>query len=309
MRAVVVGDLTLDVVLSPGAALATGTDVAGHVRLRQGGSAATAARWFGRLGAQVQLICAVGRDGPGRALVEAVRSDGVVVRAARISGQPTGRIGVLVSADGERSFVADRGAADHLAPDDLKAAWFKSVEVVHLPLYSLLGEPLGSAGREAVRLAHEAGAAVSLDLASVGPLMANGRPAALALVRSMAPDVLLATAGELSALLDSPNRAVLGARALALAPVVIVKRGGNGATVHLLDATGASITFDVATKPLLATDTTGAGDAFDAGFLIGFAEGRRAGRSTPAGLRRAVLAGHRAAARHLSGPRPELDLR
>jgi len=306
---IVVGDLTLDVVLSPGRALKTGTDVPGIVRLRQGGSAGTTARWLGRLGARAQLLCSVGRDGPGRALIEAVRSDGVVVRATRVAGRPTGRIGVLVAADGERSFVADRGAADHLSPADLRAAWFKAIELVHLPLYSLVGEPLGSAGREAVRLARDAGAAVSLDLASVGPLLANGRPAALALVRDVAPDVLLATAAELSALLDSPNWAVLGARALAFAPVVIVKRGGNGATVHLLDASGASITFDVATKPLPAADTTGAGDAFDAGFLIGFAESRRSGRSTPALLRRAVLAGHRAAARQLSAPRPELDLR
>lgn len=309
VRALVLGDLTLDVVLSPEQALARGTDVPGLVRFRQGGSAATAAAWLGRLGADVQLVCAVGRDGPGRALVESLRADHVVVRAARVAGRSTGRIGVLVEADGERSFVADRGAADRLAPADLRAAWFKAVEVVHLPLYSLIGEPLGSAGREAVRLARDAGAAVSLDLASVGPLLAHGRPAGLALVRAVAPDVLLATASELSALLDSPNRAVLGARALAFAPVVIVKRGGNGATVHLLDGAGASITFDVATRPLPASDTTGAGDAFDAGFLVGFAEGRRAGRSTPAGLRRAVLAGHRAAARQLSGPRAELDLR
>lgn len=305
----VVGDLTLDVVLSPERALMNGTDVPGQVRLRQGGSAATAARWFSRLGAQAQLICAIGRDGPGRALVEAVRSDGVLVRASRVAGQPTGRIGVLVSADGERLFVADRGAADQLAPADVRAAWFKLVDLLHLPLYSLLGEPLGSAGREAIRLAREAGAAVSLDLASSGPLLAHGRPAALALVRAVAPDVLLATAAELGALLDSPNRALLGAMALAIVPVVIVKRGSNGATVHFLEASGASITFDVATRPLAATDTTGAGDAFDAGFLIGFIESRRAGRSTPAGLRRAVLAGHRAAARQLSGSRPELELR
>jgi len=308
-RVIVVGDLTLDVVLSPDRALLSASDVPGAVRLRQGGSAATAARWFGRLGARAQLVCAVGRDGPGRALVEAVRSDGVVVRASRVVGQPTARVGVLVSADGERSFVADRGAADQLTPADLRAAWFKAADLLHVPLYSLLGEPLGSTGREAIRLARAAGAEVSLDLASIGPLLARGRPAALALVRGVAPDVLLGTAIELAALLDSPNRAVLGARALALAPVVIVKRGGNGASVHLLDGSGSSITFDVATRPLAATDTTGAGDAFDAGFLLGFIEGRRTGRSTPAGLRRAVLAGHRAAARQLSGPHPELELR
>ncbi|HLY14041.1 MAG TPA: carbohydrate kinase family protein, partial [Candidatus Limnocylindrales bacterium] len=215
----------------------------------------------------------------------------------------------VVAADGERSFVADRGAADLIAPADLRPSWFSAVELVHLPFYSLIGEPLGSAGREAIRLGRASGAVVSLDLASVGPLLANGRPAALALVRAVAPDVLLTTGAELAELLDSPNRAVLGARALGLAPVVIVKRGANGATVHLLDASGASITFDVATKLLAAPDTTGAGDAFDAGFLIAYVEGRRTGRSTPAGLRRAVLAGHRAAARQLIGPRPELDLR
>ncbi len=308
VRVVVVGDLTLDVVLGPAEPLVRGTDVPGTVRLRQGGSAASTARWLGRLGARVQLVCAVGRDGPGRALVDAVRADGVVVRVIRVAGRPTGRIGVLVSPDGERSFVADRGAADRLAPADLRAAWFGGVDLVHLPLYSLLGEPLGAAGREAIRLARAAGAALSLDLASVGPLLAGGRPAALALVRSVAPDVLLATSSELTALLDSPNRAVLGARALAIAPVIVVKRGSNGASVHLLDASGASITFEVATRPLPPTDTTGAGDAFDAGFLIGFVEGRRAGRSTPAGLRRAVLAGHRAAARQLGGSWPELEL-
>ena len=103
--------------------------------------------------------------------------------------------------------------------------------------------------------------------------------------------------------------AELAGRALALAPVVVVKRGAHGASVHLLDAGGASVTFEVATRPLPAADSTGAGDAFDAGFLIGFVDDRRSGRSTPAGLRRAVLAGHRVAARHLAGPYPELDLR
>ncbi len=307
-RIVVVGDLTLDVVLAPAQPIVPGTDVPGSVRLRQGGSAASTARWLGRLGTRTQLVCAVGRDGPGRALVEAIRADGTTVRAVRVAGRPTGRIGVVVGSDGERSFVADRGAADWLSPADLRPAWFASAELLHLPMYSLLGEPLGGAGREAVRLAREAGAAISLDLASAGPLLAGGRPAALGLVQAIGPDVLLATATELGALLDAHSRSELAVRALGLAPVVVVKRGAHGASVHLLDPGGAPMTFEVATRPLPAADSTGAGDAFDAGFLAVFVEDRRSGRSTPAGLRRAVLAGHRVAARHLSGPHPELDL-
>jgi sugar/nucleoside kinase (ribokinase family) len=67
--------------------------------------------------------------------------------------------------------------------------------------------------------------------------------------------------------------------------------------------------FEVATPALAATDTTGAGDAFDAGFLASFAATRPDARFRPAALRRAALAGHRAAARQLGGSRPELSFR
>jgi sugar/nucleoside kinase (ribokinase family) len=59
---------------------------------------------------------------------------------------------------------------------------------------------------------------------------------------------------------------------------------------------------------MAASDTTGAGDAFDAGFLVTWLAARRAGKTGVAALHRAALAGHRAAARHLAGPRPELAL-
>jgi len=66
--------------------------------------------------------------------------------------------------------------------------------------------------------------------------------------------------------------------------------------------------FEVATEHLVVSDTTGAGDAFDAGFLVGWFAARAAGRSLPAALQRAAIVGHRAAARQLTSPRPELPL-
>jgi ribokinase len=293
----------LDVVLAPARALATGTDVPGTVTLVQGGSAANTARWLGRLGARTSFIGAVGRDAAGRALVDALRSDGVTPQVQRVAGARTGRIGVVVTPDGERSFVADRGAADRLAPSDLQASWFTGADALHLPVYSLLGETLGQAGLRAVELARAAGALISVDLASIGPLMADGRRAARALLDRVSPDLVLATATETDAFLGRRPVDDL----LELAPMAVIKRGAKGATVLARDGEGR-LRFEVATEHLAARDTTGAGDAFDAGFLVGWFAARAAGRSVGASLQRAALAGHRAAARQLSTPRPELPL-
>ena len=297
------GDLMLDVVLAPARPLEQGSDVPGRVSLVQGGSAANTARWLARLGARSSLICAVGRDAAGRALVDAVREDGVVPRVTRVAGARTGRIGVIVASDGERSFVADRGAADVLAPGDLRASWFAGADALHLPAYSLLGEPLGLAGQRAVIMAREVGAVISVDLASIVPLLANGRRAARTLIDSIAPDVVFATAAEAEALLG--RNAIEGL--LDVAPHAVIKRGAKGATV-VARVDGERLRFEVATQHVIATDSTGAGDAFDAGFLVGWFAAREAGRSTAASLQRAALAGHRAAARQLTTPRPELPL-
>ena len=82
----------------------------------------------------------------------------------------------IVSPDGERSFVADRGAALQLRPEDLRAQWFTRADGLHLPIYSLLGEPLGAGRPAGHELARESGAFVSIDLASIGPLLERGRP-------------------------------------------------------------------------------------------------------------------------------------
>jgi sugar/nucleoside kinase (ribokinase family) len=123
-------------------------------------------------------------------------------------------------------------------------------------------------------------------------------------------------------------------RLLELAPIAIVKRGAKGATVLArararapagaarvssgasaspgptgpAGATVGRLRFEVATRPIEASDTTGAGDAFDAGFLVSWLRARQDGAQLPLALQRAALAGHRAAARQLTGPRAELAL-
>jgi ribokinase len=278
----VLGDLVLDVVLAPERAIETGTDVPGTVGIRQGGSAANTARWLARLGIETQLVCAVGRDGAGRSLVLQVERDGVRVRATRVAGQRTGRIGVIVAASGERSFVADRRAALALQPDDLRPEWFSRLDLIHVPAYSLMGDPLATAARAAVAMGRAGGPVqVSLDLSSIGPLLAQGRRAARDLVASVLPDIVFATETEVEAFLG--RYATDGI--LEHAAIAVIKRGSLGARV-LARAGGVGeearepIRFDVATPHVTAADTTGAGDAFSAGFIAGWLTARAAGRNT-----------------------------
>jgi ribokinase len=292
----------MDVVLVADRRLERGTDITGRVLMRQGGSAASTARWLGRTGARSMLVCSIGRDATGRSLVATLVADGVTVRAVRVAGVRTGRIGVFVEAGGERSFVTDRGAALRLRPEDLRSAWFAGAEVVHLPAYSLLDQPLGRAGMVAIRLAREAGALVTVDLSSSGPLLAGGRRTALALVREAAPDLIFATRDEAKALTGSKREEGL----LDLAPVAVVKRGRKGAVI-LVRGEADNLRIEVPTTPVKTTDTTGAGDAFSAGFLAAWIQARRNGLTQRAALRRGAVAGNRLALRHLSKPPGELS--
>ena len=290
------------------APIQSGTDVPGRVEIRQGGSAANVARWLARLGARAQLVCSIGRDGAGRSLVEQLRRDRVTVRAIRVAGHRTGRIGVLVAPSGERSFVADRRAATRMEAKDLKPEWFADLDLLHLPAYSLLVEPLATAAVRGVELARTRstrGVRLSVDLASVGPLLARGRRDARDLVARLRPDVIFATEPEAEALLGRPAPEDL----LADAHVAVIKRGSRGARVFARDQrdpTGEPLRFDVATSAVQAQDTTGAGDAFDAGFIAGWLTALGAGHGGTDALHRATVAGHRAAARHLRSPRSEL---
>lgn len=308
----VLGDLVLDVVLKASQPIDSGTDVPGRVEIRQGGSAANSARWLARLGVRTQLVCAIGRDGAGRSLVAQLRRDDVNVRAIRIAGHRTGRIGVLVAPNGERSFVADRRAATRMRPEDLKPEWFDGVDLIHLPAYSLLVEPLGSAGVRAVELTRARGARgarVTVDLASVGPLLTKGRREARDLIAGLGPDLVFATEPEAEALVGARGAEAL----LEHAPVAVIKRGPRGARVFVRADTALGhaegeppLRFDIATEAVAAEDTTGAGDAFDAGFIAGWLTALKSGHTGTDALHRATLTGHRTAARHLRSPRTEL---
>ena len=304
-RLVVLGDLVLDVVAHFDGPVAQASDVSGTVRFRPGGSAANTARAFARLGGRATFIGAVGRDAWARRLTLAVRAEGVTVHTVPVA-LPTARLVALVRPDGERSFVVERGAADALQASDVDATWFRSCDAFHVPGYSLFTEPLARAATRGAAIAHERGAWISIDLSSRAPLLAMGRRRAWRILAELRPNIVFGNAGEVAALTGERQEE----RLLRVVPIVVVKEGAAGCRVLARVGGGADVLrLTVATTPLPARDTTGAGDSFDAGFLyslLAVPKGEGALSRDAGSLRRAAVAGHSAAAALLRSPRLQL---
>ncbi len=294
----------MDIVVGAESSAVAGTDVPGTIRFRVGGSAANTARSFAALGGDASFIGALGSDDLGGRLIAALRSYGVTVHAVRVRGF-SARLVAVLSDGGERSFITDRGVADALSVGTVKDSWLTGLDALHVPAYSLVHYPLATASLDAIKRARANGALISVDLASARPLLSRGRRAAADLIRSAAPDVLFGNATEAAAVLGP---SALG-RLLDFAPIAVVKQGADGARVLWAgERSGELFQAVVATRPIAAADTTGAGDAFDAGFLHALITSgyRRDGKRNGNMFRRAALAGHRAAARTLTAPRKEL---
>jgi sugar/nucleoside kinase (ribokinase family) len=305
-RAGVLGDLVLDIVLRPEGAMRRGTDVAGRIGFRQGGSAATTARWLARRGVETRLITAVGDDPVGRLLVDAIHQAGVDVRAVTITSTRTGRLAVFVEPDGERSFVADRGAILRLRPAQLPASWLSGLDLLHLPVYSLLADPLATTALRAAGRVRAQGGRISVDLASAGFIERFGPETVLERVATAQPALIFATAQESAAALGraAPERL------LELAGLVVIKEGAGG--VRLLSRRGPPVVLTPRREAV--EDSTGAGDAFDAGFLAAWLRdqvrpsdgGPLWVRRSEATVRRWLRAGHSAARLEVTGRRPAL---
>ena len=306
-RLVALGDLFLDVVVSPERPIELGTDVPGTLAFRRGGSAASTAAGFARLGGRASLITSLGDDVWASRLLSSMRKDGVKVHAVRQPGT-SGRLAALIDERGERSFVTERGVADALDPGDIAPSWVRGADVLHVPAYSLFAEPIGAAAIRAATLGHEADMLISTDLSSEGPLLAYGVRRSRARLAELGPDILFANRIEAAALLRQKGRRAW-AGLLAHAALVVVKDGVWGCRV-LWREDGATRQVDVAaTRVGRKVDTTGAGDAFAAGFLHSLlASGGRSAMGRDMSLRKAAMSGHRAAGEALRRGRPELEL-
>jgi sugar/nucleoside kinase (ribokinase family) len=260
----VVGDLLEDVVVRFATAPALGTDTPARIERRRGGSAANTAACAATAGAAVRFIGCIGTDEIGDRLVRCLAADGVDVRVQRRGH--TGSVVVLVGPDGERTMLPDRGAATDLI--DVDPEWFDGVTWLHVPSYSLLSEPIGAATRQSIVEVRRAGGGLSVDVSSVAIVECYGVGRFRKILDDLAPDVVFANHTE-SRLL--PERGL---------PIVIVKDGPRPVRVRGADGEWE---VEVPSLPDVA-DSTGAGDAFAAGYLAATIRGESSREAVAAGI-------------------------
>jgi sugar/nucleoside kinase (ribokinase family) len=253
------------------------------VRSRPGGSGANQAVWLGAMGADVVFAARVGAED--KAMYENYfRGLGVVPVLAGDKAQPSGVLVTIVDPDGERSFLTDRGANLNLSPADLPASLLDDAGMVMVSGYSFFAPGPRAAVQGLFAAARARGIAVAVDPASVGFLLEVG--AAQFLDWTSGANAIFANESEAEALTglagcDAQMRA-LGAHY----DTVLIKRGRLGAVLGGCDG----IRLDLPAPAVTMLDSTGAGDAFAAGFIAA----RLAGEDERAALGKAIEAGAKA---------------
>ncbi|WP_019631150.1 carbohydrate kinase family protein [Actinomadura atramentaria] len=299
-RVVVVGDLMTDTVARAAFPLAKGSDTPAAVTTHGGGSGANVASWLAVDGVQVAFIGRCGSDILGRNRDMELMGYGVDVRLIRDPERPTGTCVVMVTHKGDRTMLSDPGANAALLVEDVDRSreLFAQGTHLHVSGYSLLNEGSRKAAVHALETARKAKMSISVDAGSSAPLKRIGAEPFLEWTQGARLLVLNADEAEVLTGRDSPEQA---AKVLtAWYPQVVIKIGADGALWY---TNGRPEPVTVAAEPIdKIVDGTGAGDAFIAGFLPPWLDGKPPAEALNAGCRLAVQA-----MKHL-GARPSLDV-
>jgi sugar/nucleoside kinase (ribokinase family) len=238
-----------------------------------GGGAANAARAASMLGARAAFAGRVGEDELGERFAEELEFSMVEPILSR-SGAPTGVYCALVRPDGGRTLLVSPGASLDLALEPPPPSIFRPGATLFLECFLLRDRAFFM---DCVRGAREVGMEIAVDLSS-RELASSERDFILGFLPEYC-DILFANEDEFAALTRMPIREGLEIFS-AWDIEVVVKRAEMGA----LWSRGGSA-FDSPVRELQPVDSTGAGDAFAAGFLYGRSIGLPPERSLRLGNR------------------------
>lgn len=236
----------------------------GELSISGGGSAANVSVGASRLGLKVGFLGNVGKDYFGKLLLEEFRREGVDTSRVRVLEGMTGLALCLVNGAGERSILVYGGVNSNFSLANVDEEYVKEARAVFLS--SVEGPKVLGAMEALCRIASQEGATIFFD---PGCLFVEKGVGALKEILALSAVVKLNKVE--AARLTGEKDMVKGAKKIReLGPkVVLITLGGEGCYV-LAEGLETKIPTYPRFKPL---DKTGAGDAFDAGFLAGFLRG------------------------------------
>jgi len=263
VKVLCIGDIMLDVTAVVGASIKQGVETRAQISTQGGGAAANVASWLAISGTPAHVIARVGDDAAGQTVLTELDKYGVSHSETIVPGANTGVVIVLVDALGERTMFPDSGANSGLSLADLPP--LDEITAVYLSGYPLVNPNSRPGALDILRAVKERGLPVIFDPSTVGVLLEVGLNQVrewLALV-----DVVILNEEEAHFLSGKNNPVEAAAELLKKTPLVVIKRGGNGA---LAQARGSGV-VQIPAVETEVLDTTGAGDAFAAGFILAWA--------------------------------------
>ena len=262
-----------------------------------GGSVANTVAVAAGLGARTAFLGKVADDDLGRAFRRDITEAGVHYPTDPLLGAaPTARCLILVTPDAQRTMNTYLGACVGFNVSDLDEAVIRDSTVTYLEGYLFDPPQAQAAFQRAAIVAHEARRLVALSLSDA--FCVNRHRDAFRALISEHVDILFANETEICSLYEENEFEAAAARAKDDVGLAALTRGADGSTI----LRGAE-RVDIAAAPATLIDTTGAGDAYAAGFLTAYVGGQS--------LEAAGQLGSRAAASVIGqfGARPKAALR
>lgn len=269
MNLLSLGDLLLDVVIHYDPLTGEADNSPDAVQLWPGGSAANFAVGAARQGANVSYISRVGRDWSGDMLVRSLEAEGIIPYVRVVDDTPTGRVLVMVGPDGVRRMFSYPGASADIDPDDFDLSWFRNLDAFHLTGYSFLRQGPRAAAHRALELARANGSPLCTLDPNPGHLIVDYGPDLYRdLLQSLQFDVIFPNLDEGRLLTNETDAEAVANDLLALSPLVVLTLGADGCLIANRLSSNNQPTHVPAHTPARVIDTTGAGDAFAAAFVI-----------------------------------------
>lgn len=234
-----------------------------------GGSVANTIAGFANLGGRAAYIGRVRDDQLGEIFVHDMRSLGIDVRTRPAQdGAPTARCLILITPDGQRTMQTYLGACTELGVADVTADTVGGSEIILLEGYVWDLAEGAALTAEAIRLGRSAGARIALSL-SDSFCVERHRDAFREAVEN-GVDIVFADEDEFTALFDIAEFDDALTASESLDNLFVLTRSEKGSIIRQVNTRIHQAAIPVAK----VVDSTGAGDAYTAGFLYGYANER-----------------------------------